>query len=178
MYPDYTIKSTALIANQDIDLRKTFDEILFGTDKERARGRWVVVQKLLRNAEDEPIVSPYTYKLTEEGKDKNRGPNTTRTGFLCNEILTKCVYAPAGRMTMDESAAEAGQQIQEKDVVYLPSATHVKQHDVVIFIEIGDDGKFTNPIKATKEVIITKIYEKCSDEGRIEFYICIVEEQK
>jgi len=178
-YPDYTLKPSDFRIDSDIDLRETFHEILYGNkDSERPRGQIIVLQSIVRDSNNQPVKSPYTYEVTGEGKDSDRGPNTTRTGYLCSESLVRVYYRPASRMIMDEGFGEAGKDVPTRDVCYFSYKADIQEQDVVVFIKLDTDGNPISPVTIDSEVIITKVYPKKSDNGRIEYYAAIVEEQK
>jgi hypothetical protein len=181
MFPDYGYTPSATEVDFDIDLRAHFHAIIYGSDSERPRGQWVVIQKLLRDEKGEPIKSPYRFKVTDEGKHKERGPSTTRTGFLCNEVLVRSMFRPAQRMIADEQSAEIGNLAPTRDVFYFAfedKTVDIKEKDVVITIDIDEFGNIINPVKAIHEYNIVKRHNKCSDGGRVEYIATIVEDQR
>ncbi len=177
MFPEYISTNTFDIPT-DIDLRQTVHDILYGTSTERPRGVLVVLQRLKKDASGNVLKSPYTYKLTGEGKADDRGPATTRTGFYCDESLIRILYQPASRMIMDELTTQTGVQPVTRDLVFVSALDPISEHDCIVFINLDDQGNVINPVTKTKEVIVTKVYPKNLDGGRIEYYACIVEEQK
>jgi len=162
----------------DIDLSGEVTNIIYGNGKERPRGVLVVLQKILRDTKGLPIKSPWTHKVTKEGQANNRGPNTTREGYLCDEKLVRVLYRPASRMIMDEQMSQTGMQPVTRDVMYFAKEDVVDEHDCVVFVKLNSEGKITNPVTAAKEVVVTKLYPKHLDNGQIQYYTCIVEEQK
>jgi len=177
-YPDYTASASSFTTVTDVDLRTTFHEMLYGNDLERPRGTIVVLQKIVRDTDGMPIKSPYTYKVTGEGKHEDRGPNTTRTGYLCDESLIRTQFRPASRMIMDEKTSEFGKQVPTRDVCFFSYKDPIKEQDVIIFVNTDDDGNPTSPVTVESEVTITKVYPKRADNGRIEYYAALVEDQK
>ena len=177
MFSDY-ISTSNFDIHTDVDLRTGVHDILYGTPIERPRGVLVVLQRLKKDSFGNAIRSPYTYKLTGEGKADDRGPATTRTGFYCDEFLIRVLYQPASRMIMDELTTQTGVQPVTRDLVFVSAFDSVSEHDCIVFINLDDQGNVINPVTKTKEVIVTKVYPKNLDGGRIEYYACIVEEQK
>jgi len=178
MYPDYTAKTQDFVSNSDADLRSTFHKLIYGSDEERPRGTLVVLQVVQRDENGLPVKSPYTYKITGEGKHSDRGPNTTRTGYLCSEKIARTTFRPASRMVMDERNSEAAKQVPTRDVCFFSWQDEIKEHDVVIFIKTDDEGNPLSPIQVEGELNVTKVYPKRSDNGRIEYYAAVVEDQK
>ena len=175
---NYSVQKEDLAFSSDASIRDIVHSIIYGTGKEKPRGSWIVLQSLIRDNEGRPISSKYSYKIFGEGKHKNRGPNTTRTGYLCKEKLYRMILQPASRMIMDETTRSMGKMVPERDVVYFSYKNEIREQDVIIQIKIDEDGYPENPITAIKESIITKVYPKKSDNGRVEFYAAIIEDQK
>lgn len=178
MYPKYTIDKSSVEVSSDVNLSEIFKDILYGTSKEKPRGTWAVLQNLLLDENNQPIKSDYVYKLTGEGKNSNRGPSTTRNGFLCNEKLVKTFYRPASRMIMDELTSAVGVMAPTRDVCYFASTDPVREHDVIVFIELDEEGNIKNPVKAIKELNVVRVYDRRLDNSQVQYYACVVEDQK
>jgi len=161
----------------DIDLRSGFDAMIYGSGDEKSRGRWAVWQSIIKDNNGTSLRSSDTYKVTGEGKDKDRGFATTRNGFLCTERLIRIKSTPL-RMRQDELVGEASPESPIKETIYVPSKHHVEYHDNIILISIDETGNVINPVTAELEMTIIRVNEMCSDDGRIEFYQCICEVQK
>jgi len=176
-YAEY-LTSDSFNIDTDVDLSREVTKIIYGNWKERPKGTLVVLQKLVRNEDGLPVKSPWVHKNTGEGLANNRGPNTTREGYSCNEKLIRVLYRPASRMIMDEQMNATGMQPVTRDVMYFAKEDAVEEHDCIVFVKLDDNGKAISPITPEKEVVITKKYAKRLDNGLLQFYTCIVEEQK
>ena len=162
----------------ELDLRTAFHNTIYGTDTELPRGRLVVIQRLVRDKNGDPIKSPSAYKTTGEGQNANRGYATTRTGYLCNEVMIRALVKPAGRLVMDEIGAPMGEFATDRVVFYTSYKHPLNNHDVAILPVIDDDGNIVNPVTIAKEYNLTVPYDRTLDSGRVEFHVCIGEVQK
>lgn len=179
MYPNqYTYNKNSAITTDDVNISEIIKDILYGTPTEKPRGTWAVLQSLKRDSNGEPIKSDYVYKLTGEGVNSGRGPGTTRTGYLCDEKLVRTYYRPASRMIMDELTSAVGVFAPTRDVCYFANIDPIYEHDVIVFIELDADGSIINPVKAIKELNVVRVYDKRLDNGLVQYYACVVEDQK
>ena len=174
----YSFNEVPLDISKDISVRANVDAIIYGTKDEAPRGIFAVLQTVLRDEKGSPIKSPFTYKLTGEGKNDNRGPHTTRTGYLCNEKLIRAIYKPATLMRADATMSAIGMVAPEKDIFILSWRDEIKAQDVIVLIKTDDNGNIINPVTIEKEFIVSLVYPKKLDNGRVEFYTCIIEDQK
>lgn len=174
----YLFDEIAVDIDTDISIRANVDAIIYGTNGEQPRGIFAVLQSVLRDDNNSPITSPFTYKSTGEGKDGNRGPNTTRTGYLCNEKLIRTIYRPASLLRNDESMSDMGVFAPDRDIFYLSSKDEIYEQDVIVLINTDEDGNIINPVTAIEEYTVTQVYPKRLDTGRIEYYVCLIEDQR
>lgn len=171
------INSNLFNTEVDIDMRTGMHDILYGNARQKPQGRFAVLQLLKRDENGNPEQSNYSYKNTGEGQHKNRGPLTTRTGYYCTEKLVRCYYRPT-RLRLDETTLKMGPQASDKEVIFLSYTDPVKEHDVIVLINIDENGNPVNPVSPEKELIVVKVYPYCSTDGRVEYYAALVEDQK
>jgi len=177
-YPAYINTSpNDLNLSSDVDLRKEVHELIYGTEKDRARGVIVVLQSVIME-NGRPKKSPYSYALTGEGTNSERGPNTTRDGNLCSESLIRVLYAPISVYGIDEKTSAMGNLSITRDICYLSHKDVVKESDIIVFIQLDEEGQIVNPVRAANEFKVVKVYPRYSDNGRLEYHVAIFEDQK
>jgi len=159
-----------------IDMKKALTELLYGNGQQIPRGQYVVHQSLQRDSDGLPVTSEYAYKLSQEGRDENRGAITTRTGFLCSESLIRVFIFPSGRSVVDEIGTVMGRTGEDRAVIF--SDVNLRKHDTIITLVLDENGVPVNPVTSDQEFIVTIPYPKKLDFGRNEFYVSIAEIQK
>jgi hypothetical protein len=163
----------------DISIRDLVHNTLYGTEKEMPRGRWLVWQKLKRDSEGQAIKSPFVYKITEEGKYRDRGYATTRTGYLCDEYLIRgFITPPSTRLALDETQAPVGVMPNNRVIIWTSYKDAIHANDIIILPKIDTDGNLINPVAIDMEYMITMVYNKTLDNGRLEFFQAVGEIQK
>lgn len=161
----------------DYDIKTSVYTTLYGSAGESAKGEWLILQKLVRDEKGDPIRGT-VYKNTQEGSNENRGPGTTRTGYLCNEVWVRGLIIPSGRFALNEVTSPVGALETNRIVIITAAQDKVKQHDVFIIPVRDDDDKIATPIAIDREYNATLVYPKRLDNGRLEYHLTICEDQK
>jgi len=174
----YDFNTDAGRVSNDISLRELVHEMLYGSNKEKARGEWVVLQKLVRDEDGNPIKHELAYTTSGEGRHKNRPAGMTRTGYKCTEHLVRCRHYPASLARIDEIASAPGHIAPVKNISYFSHLDEIKDNDVIVTLKVDADGNVINPPKVDAELIITRSIPVYGDNSRIEYYIGIIEDQK
>lgn len=161
----------------DYDIKTSVYATLYGSDGESAKGEWLILQRLLRDDNGDPIRGT-VYKNTQEGKDANRGPSTTRTGYLCNEVWIRGLIIPSGRFALNEVTSPVGALETNRVVIITAAQDKIVQHDAIIIPRRNDDDNIATPIAIEREYNATLVYPKRLDNGRLEYHLTICEDQK
>lgn len=175
MYPKYTKIGSV---SADTNIKEIVNEIIYGSDGERPRSKPVVWQKLMRDADGQPIRSDYTYKSTGEGKIKERGPATTKEGFYCDEYLIQIMHQPPVRLMADDTIIDPGVVQGYRDIMVFSPKDRIKEYDSIVTIELTENGDIVSPVTATREYTITKTFEMHTDNGILQYIIGIAEVKK
>lgn len=164
----------------DFDIRESIHNTIHGSKNESPKGRWVVVQNLRRNANGDPIKSPFAFYNSQEGNHRLQdNASTTRTGYLCDEHWLRTIIIPSGRFALDEVQAPIG-NLETNRIVFLVSGLdehYPKQHDLIITPKIDIDGNILSPVTPDVIYVATLLYPKTLDNGRVEYYVIIAEKQ-
>lgn len=174
---NYTIPSSALDIMHDINTREIVDRFIYGSNTEPPRGEWVVLQRVKKDADGNPIKSPYAYKLTGEAKGSDHGPNTTRTGYLCEEFLVRAYPKPATRKREGEELGDVGKLAFMKRLFIFSYKDKPSRHDVLCTLKLNDDGSLINPVTADEEMVLAQVFPQRLEDGSIQFYEAIAEKQ-
>jgi len=161
----------------DIDLNAEMLKIINGEDG-MFRGQRIVLQSLILDSNDKPIKASTSYKLTGEGKARNREPGTTRTGYYCNEYLINGFFAPSSLMRTDEKTTPMGGLASARNVIYFTSEITPKIHDVIVFVKMDAKGEIINPVTAERELYLAYVHSRRLDNSQLEYHVCVVEDQK
>lgn len=161
-----------------LNLKLSMENFLYGSPTQPPRGAWVVAQKVVRDADGQPVKSDYVYKVTGEGKHKDRGPATTRLGYLCNEVFMRIFMSPATRQVKDEIQTPMGAFTPQRMVLYTAASEPLNIHDVIIDVQLDPYGNPSSPITPITEWIVILPVPKRLDLGRLEFNSYLIEVQK
>ena len=178
MMIDYTFKVEDGEIHDDLGIREFFEQMINGSDVENGRGQYVIWQNVLRDKDGIPVKHTDSYLITGEGRYRNRVPNMTVSGYFCKEFLLKAIYNPPtlARVRGEQSPMEM--IAADMETLYVSYQYKVQENDVIIFPKLNDDGTLQQPIAIEEERMITKVFPRRSDNGRIEYYKCILERQK
>jgi len=174
------IPNEIIATSTDIDLRNTFHKMLYGDAYAGIKpiGRFAVLQKIIYNSDGIPKKSPYAYKVTGEVDIKNRPPNTTRTGLLCEEKLVRVHYQMFGKFMLNEFFMQMETNALKRELCFMSFYDKPKEHDYLIIIKTDENGNPINPVTAETEYEIVKVLPRESDFGRTEYYLCVIETVK
>jgi len=171
IYPDY---NTQLV--DDIDLNAEIGKLLY--DDEKFYGHKLVLQSVIRDENNKPVKARTSYELTGEMPFRNRELGTTKTGYYCNEYFIHGMITPGSLMRTDEKATGLANLANPKAIGYFYSDKEIRLHDVVVIIKLDHQGNLVNPITPEREYFVTYIYDRRLDNGKREFYTCLLEETK
>jgi len=161
----------------DYDIKTSVYHTLYGSDGESAKGEWIILQRLVRDDNGEPIRGT-VYKNTQEGSNSNRGPATTRTGYICNEVWIRGLIIPSGRFALNEVTSPIGALETNRVVIITAAQDKILQHDVMILPARDEDDNIASPVTIESEYNATLVYPKRLDNGRLEYHLTICENQK
>lgn len=169
----YSFNGSNTTVNADADVRDIVDTMIYGNNKECPRGEIVVLQNIVRNSDGLPVKSPYSYLVSGEASFKNRGSNTTRTGYLCNEKLIRVKKKTYGRI--GGALSIMGENSNNRLVFYLSYKDEIRTNDAIILPKLNEDGSILQPVEIETEYDIVMVHKITSDNGRLEYYQAIGE---
>lgn len=161
----------------DIDLRKEFNDWIEGTDKSKRIGSYCVLQSIVLDENGVQKRSPYANKYTGEVKLTQRFPNTTVTGYLCNERIIKAyITSFQPRLYATLETAEPGLDNESKYLVFIEADKDIdiKSGDVIVTIKLDENGNIINPVEPVTDYVVLEVPDARGDYGRTEFKMAIV----
>lgn len=176
MYPVYdTPNYSGFVDN--INVRQEVHRMIYGDGVNMPLGSMVILQNCIRDQNNLPVKSPYSYKLTGEGPLDRRIANTTTTGFLCTEKLIRALFIPPPRLFADAQSTHLAFIESSKYALILAYPDIAYTHDIILVPKLSDNGEIIQPVTVINEYVITKTYEKRYN-NRLEFTVCILERVK
>lgn len=161
-----------MLKKTEIDLRKEFDEILFGTNGKVPHNHLCLIREARLNSEGKLIRCKCTSAITNEPDPENKCRYCLGEGFIWNERLSKCysslVGADGGKGNRTKRL-QPGEVRTDYKVFYFRYDEKLSYKDKIIELSLDLEGKLTIPYKRETIYKIETIQKYRSDNGRVEY---------
>jgi hypothetical protein len=163
-----------LQGRKEIDLRKEFSDLLYGSPQETKKGRYGLLRKMRRDSNNKPIRCICRDPVTNEPDRDTFCRYCWGHGYYWDEGWF--VYY---RNDQSFRMTEGYYKEFEGDVFYSEYFLQVNPEDYIITVKLDQDGNVIIPVERETSFKILKADPFRSDNGRIEFYgIRTIEERK
>lgn len=169
------------ITNTEIDLRTEFGNLMHGDENFPdmiPHGAWVILRKLQRDSAGKPLKGWEVDQVTDEPDMVYKSNNVTETGFLFTDHLVRGFFLEIRLSSLTEMATKAAVINDNLRVLYLEQSAKPELHDVVLQPQVDDSGEVITPVVTLFKWYISNVLPAISDNGRAEFYRCILEVQR
>jgi len=161
-------------SRKEIDLRKEFANLLYGSPEEIAKGRWGLLRRMRRDSNDNPISCVCRDPITNESDKDTSCRYCFGHGYYWDEIWF--VYF---RNDQSFKKVEGYYKEFEGDVFYTEYYVTVNPEDYIITVKLDNEGNVIIPVEREQSFKVLKPDGFRSDNGRIEYYgIRAIEERK
>jgi hypothetical protein len=158
--------------NCEIDLRKEFDDIVFGVGGCKPHNHLVLVRQARRASDGSLIKCACVSELTDEPDTENQCPYCLGEKYIWDERFSRCYSTLLGA---DGGKANRTKRIQPGEVrtdykiFYFRYDEKVSYRDKIIELSLDLEGKLVIPYK--REIIYRPetIQEYRADNGRVEY---------
>ena len=162
--------ASVTVASGELDLRKEFDEILFGFESGIRHGHLVVVRNMRRDAEGNPVHCTCRDDFTREAD-----PDCVYClgeGYLWDEnwAWTYSMYSGSnGGMAGRVKYMPPGSMRVDTKIFFLRFDTAISYRDKIIEIKLDEEGNVVVPYKRETLYRPGTIQKYRSDNGRLEY---------
>jgi len=175
--------------NTEIDLRTELTHIIDG-DPEHPdmipHGSWIILRKLRRlprteldlDYDGKPIPGWEVDPVTKEPDMVFKNPNVTKAGYLYDDHLLKAYVTEVRISSLTESLVKQGTVNDNLRIIYLDYRVKPEYHDQVFIPRTHQDGTLISPLIIDLEFFVTDVVAQKLDGSRIEFYRCMLEQQR
>jgi hypothetical protein len=156
----------------EIDLRKEFDNIVFGGPTSLAHGRQLLLRKMRRDANNELLVCTCTSSFTGEPDTERSCPFCFGEGFYWDEIWATGygVYVGAdGGNANRVRGLKPGSVRADYRIFYMRYDTSISYRDKIIDLKLDTEGGAVVPYARESIYKPQTINRYRSDNGRVEY---------
>ena len=164
----------------EIDLRKEFDEIVYGINGCKPHNTLVLVRNMRLDNDGKLIDCTCVNQLTREPNTENSCKYCLGEGYLWDERFTRCFSTLLGA---DGGKANRTRRIMPGEIVtdykifYMRYDEKISYNDKIIELALDIEGKLQVPYKRKAIYKPETIEEKRSDNGRLEFFTIYAREE-
>jgi hypothetical protein len=165
---------------RELDLRKEFDEILYGGPNAIPHGKLVLMRRMQRDADGAKIPCPCKDSLTHEPDTEKDCPFCLGEGFFWDETstITYDTYVGAdGGMANRVIKLTPGTLRTDFKVFYFRYDTAITYDDKIVELLLDVEGSAVVPYKRKAVYKPQTIDERRADFGRLEFIAVYCREQ-
>ena len=156
----------------EIDLRKQFDEIVFGKNGHIPHKIKILIRNLRKDKHDNYISCRCVDRLTDEPDQENECRFCLGEGYIWDERFAYCystlVGADGGKANRNKRIIP-GELKSDYKVFYLRYDEKISYNDKIIELSLDLEGKLVIPYKREKIYRPETIQEYRSDNGRLEY---------
>jgi hypothetical protein len=157
---------------KEVDLRKEFDEIVFGKNNRIPHKIKVLIRNLRVNNSGDYVICDCVDKVTDEPDQENECRFCLGEGYLWDERFSYCysslVGADGGKANRNKRIIP-GELRSDYKVFYLRYDEKISYNDKIIELSLDLEGKLVIPYKREKIYRPETIQEYRSDNGRLEY---------
>lgn len=157
--------------NNEIDLRKEFDILIYGNQNSIPHGHWAILRKMRRN-EDNSLVACVCHKAASTHEADPDCSYCLGEGYLWDESwqkIYKMTIGPDGGQAKKYVHMPNGFERTEYLVFYLRYDCGIQYEDKIIEVFLDAEGRPFSPLKRKNIFRLETIVEYRSDNGRIEY---------
>jgi hypothetical protein len=156
----------------EIDLRKEFDELVFGANGHIPHNHICLVREARLNNEGKVIRCKCTSAITHEPDPESKCRHCLGEGFIWNERIARCyssmVGADGGKGNRTKRMVP-GEVRTDYKVFYFRYDEKLSYKDKIIELSLDLEGKLVIPYKRESIYKIETIQKYRSDNGRVEY---------
>lgn len=163
-------KATGLTA--EVDLRKEFDDLVFGGPTSISHGRTLLLRKTRRDEDNNPIVCPCVDELTGEPDTEKACPFCLGEGFMWDEnwVIGYATYVGAdGGQANRIRGLTPGTIRADHRIFYLRFDTEITYKDKIVEVKLDTEGDPVVPYVRDSIYKPQTIVRYRSDGGRVEY---------
>jgi hypothetical protein len=156
----------------EIDLRKEFDNIVFGIGGCKPHNHLILIRAARKNSENELIKCACVSQLTDEADGETECKHCLGEGYIWDERFSRCysslVGADGGKGNRMKRIA-AGEIRTDYKIFYLRYDEKLSYRDKIIQLSLDIEGKLLVPYKRETVYRPETIQKYRADNGRVEY---------
>ncbi|MBM07992.1 MAG: hypothetical protein CMF69_00210 [Magnetovibrio sp.] len=164
----------------EVDLRKEFDDIVFGGPSSIAHGRRLLLRKIRRDENNTPIKCACVDEITDEPDTENSCPYCLGEGYFWDEqwLIGYATYIGAdGGQANRIRGLSAGTIRADYRIFYLRYDTEISYKDKIVELKLDTEGDPVVPYDRESIYKPQTIVRYRSDGGRTEYLAVYCNEQ-
>jgi hypothetical protein len=164
----------------EVDLRKSFDDLLFGSDGSIPHNYLVLLRKRKQDSFNKDIQCTCVSQITQEANVEDNCNFCLGEGFIWKETFHRCystlLGADGGKANRTKRIAPGSIRTDYK-IFYFKYDTIISYKDKIIELRLDNEGKLTVPYERAIIYKPESIQEYRSDYGRIEYIAIYAREE-
>lgn len=165
---------------KEVDLRKSFDNLVFGSNGDIAHNHLVLVRKRKLDDAGNYIQCNCVNKLSRESNGEKNCQFCLGEGFLWVETFYRCYSSMVGAdggKTNRTRRISAGSIRTDYKIFYFKFDTKISYKDKIIELRLDNEGNVSVPYQRINIFVPETIQEYRSDYGRLEYITIYAREQ-
>lgn len=156
----------------ELDLRKEFDEIVYGTNGNMPHNHLALIREVRLDANNKRIKCACNSTLTNEPDQENQCQYCLGEGFIWDERFTRCYSTLSGSVGGKADKLEdyrPGKLLTDYKIFYLRYDEKISYYDKIIELSLDLEGNIIIPYKREKIYRPETIQKYRADNGRVEY---------